>query len=513
MKLIRLFAMATIVAGLCSCGGGSVGNNGGGGNPPVVTSVTVTCNPSTITTSQTSDCAAAVAGTGNFSTAVTWSVSSGSITPSGVVTPSGAGTITVKAVSNQTPAVSGTATVTVTAVAPTITSFTPTIIRSDAGYLSSMFQVVVVKGQNFQNGQTINISPTLSIVSAAIKNSNEIDMEIAFDTSHYSPGQYQTEVCESAGVGCSAPFVFALVPSQNMMCQFAGGDYFFLAQGGSSYLVYRYHVENGMASLVTSFAAGGSFGMACDDNTGNLVFTTASGPGYATLDVTDQNGTRVTTFGVGTAADAIAAGGKNVCAAEPTANAVVCIVDGTTFVTIPNVGSNPCAIASLSSGTMLAYSCNDMTLWLLDPSNQTILSSMPLTGITAGTAINGSNGMQVVSLASGSVAFVSPVDEKLIAVNATGTTLTQLSVADLSENPGSAGSIVGAYADDANNAFGIMYTNGPQAVPVLSERVDPATGKITKIAATDADVPVGRLASAANIVVGARNSVSVLLNQ
>jgi phosphatidylinositol-3-phosphatase len=82
--------------------------------PPTITSVQVTCNPSTVNVGATSQCSAAVAGTGNYSPAVTWSASGGSITLSGLFTaPSLSGAITVTATSVEESSVSGTATVTV----------------------------------------------------------------------------------------------------------------------------------------------------------------------------------------------------------------------------------------------------------------------------------------------------------------------------------------------------------------------------------------------------------------
>lgn len=87
-----------------------------------VTSVSVSCSPSAISNTQTSACTANVSGTGSYSTAVTWSATGGSITSGGVFTPSGAGTATVSAKSVQDTTKFGTATVTVSAPASTITS-------------------------------------------------------------------------------------------------------------------------------------------------------------------------------------------------------------------------------------------------------------------------------------------------------------------------------------------------------------------------------------------------------
>jgi len=84
--------------------------------PPssTITSVQAACNPSTVDTNGTSQCTATVKGSGNYSSAVTWTASSGAINPSGLFTaPAAAATVTITATSAQDPTQSGTATVTV----------------------------------------------------------------------------------------------------------------------------------------------------------------------------------------------------------------------------------------------------------------------------------------------------------------------------------------------------------------------------------------------------------------
>ena len=123
-----IFAALATVALFCllmsSCGGGGGVSN----SPPTptITSVSVTCSPTSIQTAQTSQCTATVTGTGSYSSAVTWSASAGTINSSGLFTaPSAAGTVTVTATSTQDGSKSGTATITVT-LPPTITSVSVT---------------------------------------------------------------------------------------------------------------------------------------------------------------------------------------------------------------------------------------------------------------------------------------------------------------------------------------------------------------------------------------------------
>jgi acid phosphatase len=79
-----------------------------------ITSVQVACTPSSVNTNATSQCSATVSGTGNYSSAVTWSASGGAISATGLFTaPAVAAAVTITATSVQDPTQSGTATVTV----------------------------------------------------------------------------------------------------------------------------------------------------------------------------------------------------------------------------------------------------------------------------------------------------------------------------------------------------------------------------------------------------------------
>jgi hypothetical protein len=81
---------------------------------PTITAVMVTCNPASVVVSATSQCTAAIQGTGSFSSAVTWSASSGDVDQNGLYTaPSDAATVTVTATSTEDPTKSNEATVTV----------------------------------------------------------------------------------------------------------------------------------------------------------------------------------------------------------------------------------------------------------------------------------------------------------------------------------------------------------------------------------------------------------------
>jgi hypothetical protein len=130
-----------------ACGGGGTG--GGGGTSPTVTSVTVTCTPTSVQTGQTSQCSATVTGTGSYSSAVTWSAVSGTVSSSGVYTAPAtipaSGSDTIKAISTEDSTKSGTATVTVTPAI--VVSVTPTTASVEVGS-TQQFAATVLNSTN-----------------------------------------------------------------------------------------------------------------------------------------------------------------------------------------------------------------------------------------------------------------------------------------------------------------------------------------------------------------------------
>jgi Bacterial Ig-like domain (group 2) len=109
-NLIRIASVAalSLLIPLFGCGG----NSGSGTQPssPTITSVSVSCTPSSILITQTATCTSIVAGTGNYISSVNWSVSPsniGTISSAGVFTPAAAGTATITAASTQDTTKSG----------------------------------------------------------------------------------------------------------------------------------------------------------------------------------------------------------------------------------------------------------------------------------------------------------------------------------------------------------------------------------------------------------------------
>lgn len=113
-----IFASFAVVG----CGGNAGSMSNSQPQPSTITSVAVSCTPSSMQTSQSSTCSATVSGTGSYSTAVNWSATGGTITAGGVFSATSAGTATVTATSAQDPSKSGSTNLSVSAPSSTITS-------------------------------------------------------------------------------------------------------------------------------------------------------------------------------------------------------------------------------------------------------------------------------------------------------------------------------------------------------------------------------------------------------
>jgi hypothetical protein len=140
---------------LAACGGGG----GGGGNTGTITGVSVSCSPSTVSSGQTSQCAATVTGTGNFSTAVSWTTTAGSISTAGLLSApivTSSTTVTVTATSTQNTSISGTFAVTVnpTAAGPNVAPITvdggPDTMNAPTANIAYVTVTVCVPGSTTQ---------------------------------------------------------------------------------------------------------------------------------------------------------------------------------------------------------------------------------------------------------------------------------------------------------------------------------------------------------------------------
>jgi len=101
------FLMVPLLVTCLSCSGVGKGSSA---NPPpsTIASVSVSCNPTSVETGRMSQCTATVSGTGNYSPAVAWTASAGTVSSSGVFTaPNTGGSVTITATSTQDSTKSG----------------------------------------------------------------------------------------------------------------------------------------------------------------------------------------------------------------------------------------------------------------------------------------------------------------------------------------------------------------------------------------------------------------------
>lgn len=203
-------------------------------NPPLtITSVTVTCSPSTVQPPQTSQCSAIVMGTGSFSSAVSWTTTGGQISSSGVLTPpivSSPTNVTVTATSTQDSTKSGTATVTVNPaqsannVAPIIVDAGPD--PTNAFDANVPFVTITICVPNTNTCQTIDhvtvdtgssglriVSTllTISLPQASDSKGNPLDECLAF-LDGYVWGPVATADITVAGEKASAVPVQVMIP-------------------------------------------------------------------------------------------------------------------------------------------------------------------------------------------------------------------------------------------------------------------------------------------------------------
>jgi hypothetical protein len=153
MRAHRLWFLVSFCGLVAGCGSGS---SGGGG--PTITSVTVTPATANVATGATQQFKATVAGTGSFSSQVTWAVNDvaggnatvGTITSAGVYTapgvPPSPNTATVKAISTEDSTKTGPATAAVLNPAPVAASLSPASVTEGSAALQ-----VTVAGSGFNS--------------------------------------------------------------------------------------------------------------------------------------------------------------------------------------------------------------------------------------------------------------------------------------------------------------------------------------------------------------------------
>ena len=83
--LVRGLVVSSLLLWLTACGGGGQ-SAGSSAAISSISSVSPACAPSTIAAGATSQCSATVMGSGDYSSAVVWSASGGTISSTGVLT-------------------------------------------------------------------------------------------------------------------------------------------------------------------------------------------------------------------------------------------------------------------------------------------------------------------------------------------------------------------------------------------------------------------------------------------
>jgi hypothetical protein len=118
---IALVVLLGVMVAMTACGGGPSSTSPNQPSNPTITSVSVSCSPTSVQTNGTATCTASVDGTGSYSSVVAWSASAGTVDANGKFTaPANAGSVTITATSTEDATKSGKATITVTAPAVTV---------------------------------------------------------------------------------------------------------------------------------------------------------------------------------------------------------------------------------------------------------------------------------------------------------------------------------------------------------------------------------------------------------
>jgi len=173
---------------------------------PSITSVSVSCVPTSVETGQTSQCSAVVAGVGNYDSAVTWSVDSGTISSSGLYTAPPAapasGIATVKATSSQDSTKSGTDAITITSSSSSSGSLVIMGTPVDGGPANGPWQIAVSAVNNSGNpasGVAVTLTSSEGTISTSQGTTNANGTLTATIT---PPTSYAGEAVEvSAAIG------------------------------------------------------------------------------------------------------------------------------------------------------------------------------------------------------------------------------------------------------------------------------------------------------------------------
>lgn len=238
---------------------GCTGSSSSTPAPPAqspITAVTVTCSPTSILLTQTSTCSAVVQGTGTFSSAFSWGVNGGSISPSGVFTPASTGTATITAISVQDSTKSGSTSVVVTSPIG-ISSLAPASLA-----VGSPAQTLTINGSGFVSNSTV----TFNGIAHAATYVSATQLTILLTAADLTAaGSYPVVVANPApGAGTSAPFNFTVytpnpapsITSFTPLTLPAGAAAQSITVNGAGFLPASAVTFNGVAHAATYLNAG-----------------------------------------------------------------------------------------------------------------------------------------------------------------------------------------------------------------------------------------------------------------
>lgn len=395
--------------------------------PPPPVSITISPTTATVSSGGTQQFTATVTGSSN--TAVTWTASSGTINSSGLFTApavTAQTTVTVTATSAADTSKSASATVMVTTPPPpaiTITGIVPSPLYLDSEAIVGNIQI---NGSGFAAGDVLHIGPPFSDLTLAQGTaSNQILVNLGFDTSHYMPGWITFSVSDGNG-NTSNTANLAFLGNQNTLAMSATQA--FNSEGLGS-PVARFALPSG--SLVGTYSGDGP-GIAVDNLTGYVVVGEGS-TGRVFWHDPSTGATKGQVYAT-SATMAVAAKNGVGCTTQPSAGLLSCFDLGQASPPMISAaaGQQPWSLAmgDLGSGATaetdaVVYSRADTTLWrftITDTSGTvgvTAQNALTLTGITPASGLGvGQGGWQVVLFSSGPMAgkgaFLSDADKVLV---------------------------------------------------------------------------------------------------
>jgi sugar lactone lactonase YvrE len=184
-----------------------------------ITAVSAACSPSSVQVDQTGQCTATISGTGNYSSAVTWSVDSGTISSSGLYTApaaapaSGKATVTVTSVQDST--MSATAILTITPAASSIGALVLLATPTAGGSGDGPWTLLIV-ARDLAGNPVSDAAITLTASEGSLSPSSGItDINGRFESVIAPPATYNGEAVavSATGGGQTAAVDIVFVPS------------------------------------------------------------------------------------------------------------------------------------------------------------------------------------------------------------------------------------------------------------------------------------------------------------